>query len=114
MVDRRLGIVTMAFNSSISRLARSRALAHYTSSSASICLRATPHLRSIAPLGRQASVGFTRGHSVGSYGRRGGPGDAGSIRFMSGGGVEIPEPPTSSHPHVPNPGATGQLIYTET
>ena len=28
--------------------------------------------------------------------------------------VPVPEPPTSNHPHKPIPGASGQLIYTET
>ena len=105
----------MAFSSSLPRLARSRAFARCTSSSASLCLRATPHIRSIAPLGRQAPDGFTRSYSVGYPGHRGGPVAAsGGIRFMSDGAVEVPEAPTSSHPHSPIPGASGQLIYTET
>ena len=28
--------------------------------------------------------------------------------------VPVPETPTSNHPHKPIPGASGQLIYTET
>eukprot|EP00569_Conticribra_weissflogii_P005805 CAMPEP_0171337616 /NCGR_PEP_ID=MMETSP0878-20121228/6798_1 /TAXON_ID=67004 /ORGANISM="Thalassiosira weissflogii, Strain CCMP1336" /LENGTH=861 /DNA_ID=CAMNT_0011839259 /DNA_START=114 /DNA_END=2699 /DNA_ORIENTATION=- len=35
-----------------------------------------------------------------------------TIRSMSD--VEVPEPPTSNHPHRPVPGASGKLIYTET
>ena len=37
-----------------------------------------------------------------------------SSTASSGGGVEIPPAPTSSHPHHKLPGAKGSIIYTET
>lgn len=92
----------------------------------------TPPLRTISPLAAASGIpdhnGSRRGYTTAFVGlpRGGGFGAANKvtglvssssrasslIRSMSD--VTVPEPPTSNHPHKAVPGATGQLIYTET
>lgn len=95
----------------------------------------TPPLRTISPVtaniatsGSDHGLGGSRGYASAFLGLRDGPADKATVSVSDVGNkslarrlsdlaqesVPVPEPPSSNHPHKPIPGATGQLIYTET
>lgn len=78
--------------------------------------------------GSDHGLGGSRGYASAFIGLRGSPADKATVSVSDLGtkslvrrmsdlaqeSVAVPEPPSSNHPHKPIPGATGELIYTET